>query len=313
MGYSHLFGPVASRRLGRSLGVDLVPYKVCSFDCIYCEVGRTTLKTTARQEFFPPEEVESELGDFLLSRPSLDFITFSGSGEPTLSLSIGRLIRFIKERYPGYRVAVITNGSLLHDSAVRGALQPADVVLPTLSTADEGTFRKIHRPAPEIFVRDVIRGLHQFRETFPGEIWLEVFLVPGINMEEDALRALQKEIAGIRPDRVQLNTLDRPGAEPWVRPASREELQGAAFIFGIDGEMSITSLTDRKIQDILPEDARSMVIETIRRRPSTLDDLVAQTGLHRQELIKMLRALSSDPHLITRREARGTFYCWSGD
>ncbi|MCQ8893473.1 MAG: radical SAM protein [Methanolinea sp.] len=313
MSYVHIFGPVASRRLGRSLGVDLVPHKVCSFDCVYCEVGRTTQKTTSRQEFFPPEEVEDELFTFLSSRPDLDFITFSGSGEPTLSLSIGRVIRFIKGTFPGYRVAVLTNGSLLGDSDVQEALHPADVVLPTLSTVDEEVFQKIHRPAIGISVRGIIEGLCRFRETYQGEIWLEVFLVPGINTGDDDLRALKQEIGRIRPDRVQLNTLDRPGPEPWVRAAGTDELQRAARILGIKEEEAFPPIRYGETHGSPHEDARSLVVEAIRRRPATLEDLVAQTGLHRQEVIKLLRVLSSDPHLKTSREERGTFYSWSGD
>ncbi|MDH7491197.1 MAG: radical SAM protein [Methanolinea sp.] len=313
MQYMHIFGPVASRRLGRSLGIDLVPHKVCSFDCVYCEVGRTTLKTISRQEFFPPEEVECELFTFLSSRPDLDFITFSGSGEPTLSLSIGRVIRFIKDTFPVYRVAVLTNGSLLGNGDAQDALRPADVVLPTLSTVDEETFQKIHRPVAGVSVRAIIEGLCRFRETYPGEIWLEVFLVPGLNTGDDALYALKEVIGRIRPDRVQLNTLDRPGPEPWVRAAGTGDLQRAARILGIGEEEAFLPLRYGEVHGRPPEDAQSVIIEAIRRRPGTLEDLVALTGLHRQEVIKLLRALSVDPRLKTRREARGTFYSWSGD
>ncbi|MFY9800288.1 MAG: radical SAM protein, partial [Methanoregula sp.] len=155
----HIFGPVSSRRLGRSLGIDLVPFKTCTYNCVYCECGATTRRTTRREVFFPIEELFAELTDFLSSSPPLDFITFSGSGEPTLSLSIGEVIRFLKDNYPSYRVAVLTNGSLFSDPDVRRDLLPADVVLPTLSTVVKQTFLKIHRPDPGISLERMLKGL----------------------------------------------------------------------------------------------------------------------------------------------------------
>ncbi|HNI42632.1 MAG TPA: radical SAM protein, partial [Methanoregulaceae archaeon] len=166
MKFSHLFGPVHSRRLGRSLGIDLVPVKTCSFDCVYCECGHTTRETTERQEFFPLREVLEELRTYLSSAPVLDFITFSGSGEPTLSTSIGDVICFLKESYPQYRVAVLTNGSLFWRFDVRNDLMQADLVLPTLSSVFEETFSRIQRPAPGIHVAEVIEGLIQFRREY---------------------------------------------------------------------------------------------------------------------------------------------------
>lgn len=313
MGFSHLFGPVSSRRLGRSLGVDLVPYKVCSFDCVYCEVGPTTFKTTIRQDFFPPSEVEEELERFLAASPALDYITLSGSGEPTLSLSLGRVVTFIKNRFPSYPLAVLTNGSLLGDKEVQQELLPADVVLPTLCTVNEETFRRIHRPSPGLTITRIVQGLREFRRIYQGEIWLEVFLIPGVNMDQDHLLALGDEIRRIGPDRVQLNTLDRPGTEPWVRPASREELDGAARVLGLPRAESIQPVPLPGPKDRLPGDPASMVVEMIRRRPCTAEDISQAAGLHRQEVIKLLRALSRDPHLQTRREERGTFYSWVGD
>ncbi len=212
MQYSHLFGPVHSRRLGRSLGIDLVPVKTCSFDCVYCECGHTTLETIKRQEFFQLREVLSELKDYLSQFPELDFITFSGSGEPTLSTSIGQVIRFLKKSFPSYRVAVLTNGSLLWRPDVRDDLLPADVVLPTLSSVFESTFRKIQRPASGIPVAQVLEGLERFRKEYIGEIWLEVFIIPGINTSQRELDGLRAAIERIRPDRVQLNTLDLTGS-----------------------------------------------------------------------------------------------------
>ncbi|HSQ94347.1 MAG TPA: radical SAM protein, partial [Methanoregula sp.] len=199
MRYSHLFGPVSSRRLGRSLGIDLVPFKTCTYDCVYCECGATTEASGQRQEFFPVGEVLKELSHFLSSSPTLDFITFSGSGEPTLSLSIGEVICFLKDRYPAYRVAVLTNGTLLTDPDVRKDLLKADVVLPTLSTVNETTFRRIHRTVPEIDVAGIIDGLERFRREYAGEIRLEVFIIPGLNTTDSELAGLRDAVHLIRP------------------------------------------------------------------------------------------------------------------
>ena len=225
MQYAHLFGPVHSRRLGRSLGVDLVPLRICTFNCVYCECGTIPTFCAKRKVFFDEREVISELETFLSGSFPPDHLTFSGSGEPTLSLSIGNVIRFIKKRFPQYRVAVLTNGSLLSDPAVRYDLLPADVVLPTLSSVNEETFRAIHRPSPEIRLADIIAGITQFRKEYAGALWLEVFVIPGLNTTGVEIAGLRDILQAIRPDRVQLNTLDRPGTEGWVQEAGARELE----------------------------------------------------------------------------------------
>lgn len=313
MGYSHLFGPVLSRRLGRSLGVDLVPHKTCSYDCVYCEVGSTTHRTTTREEYFPPHEIEEELALFLSPTPDLDFITLSGSGEPTLSLSLGRIIRYVKSNFSSYPLAVLTNGSMLWDPAVREELIPADVILPTLSTVEEESFQKIHRPAPGLTIQKVIHGLRDFREVYKGEIWLEVFLIPGINMEREGLAALGATIRDIRPERVQLNTLDRPGTEPWVSPATHEELAEAARLMGLPGSEPIKSVVYGGPRPSCVENAAAIIRDILKRRPSTAKDLSEATGLHLHEVGKILREMSSDGKLSTCREERGIFYSWTSD
>jgi len=313
MGYSHLFGPVLSRRLGRSLGVDLVSYKVCTFDCVYCEVGHTTAKTLQRQEFFPPSGIEEELKRFFSTNPVLDYVTLSGSGEPTLSLSLGRVIGFIKTHFPAYPLAVLTNASLIWDRHVQQELLPSDVVLPTLSTVDEEIFRRIHRPSPGIYPGKILEGLREFRAVYRGEIWVEVFLIPGVNMDRDHLAALGDEIGRIRPDRVQLNTLDRPGTEPWVRPATPQELQDAARMLGLASAESIHPAASHGHRGDASPDPASVIVEMISRRPCTIGDISQATGLHRQEVGKLLRTLSGDPRMKTRRGERGIFYSWAGD
>ena len=311
MRYSHLFGPVLSRRLGRSLGVDLVPFKVCSFDCVYCECGDTTKVVLEREEFFPGEEVLDELEDYLSRSPVLDYITFSGSGEPTLSLSIGMCIRYLKERLPSYRVAVLTNGTLLWKEDVRRDLLEADIVLPTLSSAIEETYRRIHRPAPGLPVELIIAGIEQFRKDYTGEIWLEIFIIPGINTTKTELEALRKAIRQIHPDRVQLNTLDRPGTESWVRPASPGELRKVRDMLGLAGVESVEPVIPGSFRCIpVPEwtDSVMMVHDLLQRRPSTLEDIIDVTGLNRREVLKILRVIGARFPVTEKKEERGIFY-----
>jgi wyosine [tRNA(Phe)-imidazoG37] synthetase (radical SAM superfamily) len=311
MRYSHLFGPVLSRRLGRSLGVDLVPYKVCSFDCVYCECGDTTKVVLEREDFFPVEEVLDELEDYLSRSPVLDHITFSGSGEPTLSLSIGMCIRYLKERFPSYRVAVLTNGTLLWKEDVRSDLLEADIVLPTLSSAIEETYRRIHRPAPGLIVKLIIAGIEQFRKEYKGEIWLEIFIIPGINTTKTELEALRKAIQRIHPDRVQLNTLDRPGTESWVIPASPGELLKIRDMLGLAGVEAVERVNQgnssgRPVPDWT--DAEMRVYDLLKRKPSTLKDVSDAMGLNRREVLKILRALGARVPVNEGTDERGVFY-----
>jgi wyosine [tRNA(Phe)-imidazoG37] synthetase (radical SAM superfamily) len=295
MRYSHIFGPVHSRRLGRSLGIDLVPYKVCSFDCVYCECGETTRELLQRKEFFPTREVLIELEEYLSRSPKLDFVTFSGSGEPTLSLSIGFVIDYLKNQFPDYRVAVLTNGSLLWKEEVRQDLLQADVVLPTLSSASDETFRRIHRPAFGLTIDRIISGIEQFRKEYRGQIWLEIFIIPGINTTDSELEGLRGAIQRINPDKVQLNTLDRPGTEDWVRPASPEELDRIRDLLGLSGIEFIEPVSFGILQETtMTSDwahAVKVVHDLLRRRPSTLEDISASTGLNRREVLKILREI----------------------
>jgi wyosine [tRNA(Phe)-imidazoG37] synthetase (radical SAM superfamily) len=252
MSRRYLFGPVSSRRLGRSLGVDLIPYKTCPYDCVYCECGPTTSHTSRRREYVPTYEVIAELDQFLSTSPGLDFITFSGSGEPTLHIGLGEIIGFLKRRYPEYRVAVLTNAALLSDPAVRSALLHADVVAPSLDAVSDDVFRKIDRPCPGISITDIISGLCKFRREFSGEIWLEIFIVPGINDSLSGLEQFCRVIAAISPDRVQLNTLDRPGTEPWVSPATQESLQAIALLFK-NCRAEVDALTSSPVSESLDE------------------------------------------------------------
>jgi wyosine [tRNA(Phe)-imidazoG37] synthetase (radical SAM superfamily) len=306
--YKYLFGPVPSRRLGVSLGVDLVPKKVCSLDCVYCEVGRTTKLTVERKEYVKFRTVQEELIHYFDHNPNPDYMTFSGSGEPTLNIFLGEVLRFIKRKRPDIPVAVLTNGTLLHDKNVRDAVLSADVVLPSLDAAMEETFRKINRPADELNFNDYIQGLIDFRKEYEGKIWLEIFILPGYNDGDDELTALKKVIVKIRPDSIQLNTLDRPGTVSSLRGATRDELRRVSDSWGIDNVEIIASSQERKTLQSYRNDIEAAIMETIARRPCTLDDLTKIVGLHIDVVNKYLDVLEAEERITTVAQERGIFY-----
>lgn len=307
MAYRYLFGPVPSRRLGRSLGIDLVPQKTCTFDCAYCECGRTTVLTLERREYVPTGRVIAELDDCLAKAPDIDYVTFAGSGEPTLHSGIGDIISFIKDRYPRYRVAVLTNGALFVDPDVRAALMRADLVVPSLDAVSEDIFRDINRPSPGITAGQVVAGLVAFSREFPGVIWLEVFIVPGKNDTDEELLRLRDAVAAIAPDRVQVNTLDRPGTDIRVRRASPRTLERARTIIGgnaeVIGAASCEPATAPEMRDVA-----DMLLATLRRRPCTVADLSRISGLRPAEVTKHLRILEEKGAVEPVREQRGVFY-----
>jgi wyosine [tRNA(Phe)-imidazoG37] synthetase (radical SAM superfamily) len=307
MAYRYLFGPVPSRRLGRSLGIDLVPQKTCTFDCAYCECGRTTVLTLERREYVPTDRVIAEIDDCLAKAPDIDYVTFAGSGEPTLHSGIGDIISFIKDRYPRYRVAVLTNGALFVDPDVRAALMRADLVVPSLDAVSEDIFRDINRPSPGITAGQVVAGLVAFSREFPGVIWLEVFIVPGKNDTDEELLRLRDAVAVIAPDRVQVNTLDRPGTDIRVRRASPRTLERARTIIGgnaeVIGAASCEPATAPEMRDVT-----DMLLATLRRRPCTVADLSRISGLRPAEVTKHLRILEEKGAVEPVREQRGVFY-----
>ncbi|MCK4701369.1 MAG: radical SAM protein, partial [Bacteroidales bacterium] len=276
--YKYLFGPVPSRRLGMSLGVDLVPHKVCSLNCIYCECGSTKNLTIERKEYVPYNEVIQELKRFLSDNPALDYITFSGSGEPTLNSRIGDILKYIKQNYPDIPVAVLTNGTLLNDKQVREEILDADLVLPSLDVASDLSFRKINRPFNSLNIENYINGLCEFREEYQGKIWLEVLIIPGYNNSKEDLKLLKEAFNKIKPDNIQLNTLDRPGVISGLKAAGKEELEQIADLWGLDNIEIIAEAPSRKEVKSFRDDIETAILETIFRRPCTLNDLVKILG-----------------------------------
>ncbi len=223
--YKHLFGPVPSRRLGMSLGIDLIPKKVCSLNCVYCEVGKTTNLTTERLEYVKYNSVITELEKFMSNNPKIDYFTFSGSGEPTLNSKIGAILKFIKKKHPIIKTAILTNGTLLYDKNLRKELMDADVILPSLDAASKEVFLKINRPSKKLTIESHIQGLVDLRKEYKGEIWLEILFLKGYNDPKKELTLMKEAILKIKPDSIQLNTLDRPGTRQDLIPLTKMELQ----------------------------------------------------------------------------------------
>ncbi len=306
--YKYLFGPVPSRRLGISLGVDLVPRKVCSLDCVYCEVGKTTKLTLKRKNYFKYERIVAELAHYFANHPEPDTITFSGSGEPTLNLSLREIINYIKSQKPHIPLAMLTNGTLLFMPELQEALLDVDIVLPSLDAATEETFQKINRPHQDLSIEKCIQGLIDFRRHYNGKIWLEVFILPDYNDSESELEVLHQAILQIQPDRVQLNTLDRPGTIANLKAATHQELEAILAKWKLPDAEIIASAPDRKTITAYRDDIESAILETISRRPCTLQDLSAILGIHINELNKYLAVLEADGKIKSTSQNRGTFF-----
>ncbi|WDP90716.1 MAG: radical SAM protein [Desulfobacter sp.] len=310
MKYRHLFGPVASRRLGVSLGVDLVVHKVCSLDCVYCECGKTTDLTLERKEWVPFDRVRQELDHYWAHNEDPDYITFSGAGEPCLNSCLGRVIDYIKDTRPGIRVAVLTNASLLAHAGVRRELFRADLVVPSLDAVSQTAFRKINRPCAGLKPEEMVRGITAFKEEFTGRVHLEIFILPGVNDTPKELGLIKAAVSQIGPDRVQLNSLDRPGTCDFIVPAGRERLEEIREYLGPENVDIIARVPragktgERRIGEALER----AVLETIRRRPSTCIDLSDMLGAAPEDVQALLDRLTQGGSVISRTQDRGVFY-----
>jgi wyosine [tRNA(Phe)-imidazoG37] synthetase (radical SAM superfamily) len=302
----YIFGPVASRRLGRSLGVDLVPYKTCSFDCLYCELGTTTHLTLERNIYSAPQEIIDELKDYLKKLAlQPDYITLGGSGEPTLHAHLGMIIAEIK-KLTSIPVAILTNSSLFYRADVKEDLLRADVILPSLDTVSPSLFTHLNRPYPSLDVKKIIQGLIDFRKLFTGQIWLEILFCRGVNDSEEEVMRLREVIREINPDKIQLNTLDRPPAEDNVFPVGREELERIKRVFGEKAEI---------ITGSLPEDARGSIADSkkrvynlVKRRPCTFDEISLTLGIPKMSLMDLIEVLKNEGKVSQRLHNNQVYY-----
>jgi len=292
-----------------SLGIDVIPKKVCSLDCVYCEVGETTKLTVDRREYVLYDRLVAELDQYFQTEDRLpDYYTFSGSGEPTLNSRLADLIRYVKERRPSAPVAVLTNGTLLHDPEVRAAVGLADLVLPSLDSAREESFRAINRPEASLSVQAYVDGLVAFRAEYPGKIYLEVFVLPGYNMADEDADSLRAAVLRIGPDLIQINTLDRPGAIPGLRAATELEIDSFIRRLNLSHVEIIAPVQERKKNVSYRHDTESAILETIQRRPCTLEDITKILGMHVNEVNKYLDVLENDGRIEVVSQERGFFY-----
>ncbi|MBN2060145.1 MAG: radical SAM protein [Deltaproteobacteria bacterium] len=300
----YVFGPVPSRRLGLSLGVDLVKPKTCSYDCLYCQVGRTTVKTIDTDQYVPLKDVLDELGTAVKkTRP--DTITLSGSGEPTLYSQIDKVIEHIK-KLTATKVAVLTNGSLLWKDEVRERLLAADIIIPTFSTVFEDTYRKIHRPHHELVLSTVIEGVKKLRKSYHGLLWLEVVLLKGVNDAEHEITGLKKIIDEISPEKIQLNTVVRPPSDPSARPLDREHMDRIKEIFGNKAEI----ITGRQLRQEGGEYESyiAAILEMARRRPVSAVDISSVINLPLEDVESLLKGLLIKGRIKSIEHSGNVFY-----
>jgi len=300
---SYIFGPVPSRRLGRSLGVDLVPFKTCTYDCVYCQLGRTTCKTVERKEWVPLDEVVDQLKEKLPTSP--DYITLSGSGEPTLFSPLAELIAAVKAM-TDIPVAVLTNGSLLAVPEVLNGILDADLVVPSLDAGDETLFRHVNRPHDEISFEKMVDGLVRFRQAYAGEYWLEVFFLGGVTAFPAEAEKIAKLVDRIGPDQVHLNTVTRPPAEDFALPVSKETMLRLADTFGDRAQVIADYRGTHKRAEFTSQ--RGDVLNLLRRRPCTIDDIAGGLGLHRNEVVKYIEELSTEGKITSERRDLRLYY-----
>jgi len=307
--YHYLFGPVPSRRLGISLGVDLVPHKVCNLNCVYCDCGRTTQLTEERGEYIHIYRVVEELKEFLKGKPVLDHITFSGSGEPLLNKGIAGVLGFIKNHFPSYKTALLTNSALLTRKEVRAEVLPFDVIAPSLDAVSRDIYHKVNRPVPGIEPQAIVEALCNLRREYKGAIWLEIFIVPGLNDTPQELDLLSKAAERIRPDKIHINTLDRPGAETWVRPLDAGQL---AKVLGYFKRVKVEVVSPARLlqpgSGKAEQDLTDAILALIKRRPCTLEDISAGMSSVPDAISPILDALINAGRIEFKTEERGVFF-----
>ena len=309
----YVFGPVASRRLGVSLGVDLVRPKTCSLNCIYCEAQATTNLTLKRMEYVPIDAVIRELDEVLSRHPQLDYVTFSGSGEPTLNSGIGRVVEWLKQHYPEYRLCLLTNGFALGDPELRREIAAIDRVVPSLDASNQEEFEAINRPAPGLDFDRFVADLTDYCKTTKSEVFLELFIVPGVNDSDESIARFVEIIRNLKITEVQLNTLDRPGVVDWLKPSSPANTR--RFIEALEPFVPVEAVGPfrYRTQTIAHDPslftgAEKRILDLVSRRPATVADLEVALNRPGSEINPILEKLFKSGLVEIEKQQRGTFY-----
>ena len=300
----YVFGPVPSRRLGLSLGIDLLPVKTCTYDCLYCQVGRTTRKTTEIKPFVSAEEVLEELKKSL-EKTTPDIITLAGSGEPTLHSEIDRVITFIKG-ITDIKIALLTNGSLLWRDEIRNRISGAHIIMPTLTTVFEETFRAIHRPHFDLHLPIIIEGLKKLRRTFRGNLFIEVVFLSGLNDSSKEIEGLKGVIDQISPDKIQLNTVVRPPADSRARLLDRQRLEDIKNFFGAKTEIIAGVPIKQKGRPY--NSLANTVLDMARRRPLRAVDVANALNMPLEEVGRLIKGLRIKGFIHQQEHSGEVFY-----
>jgi wyosine [tRNA(Phe)-imidazoG37] synthetase (radical SAM superfamily) len=302
--YKHLFGPVPSRRFGRSLGVDLTPYKTCSLDCVFCQLGTTTKKTVHRQEFVPINSVLAELAEWLKRDGQADYITLSGSGEPTLHAGFGQVLEFIRLK-TAIPAALLTNGTMLQFREVREAAAAANVVKVSLSAWDPASYGWVNRPHKQLQFDQLVAGQKDFRAQFKGQLWMEVFLLAGMNAIPADVAKIADHAKQIAPDRIQLNTAVRPPAEDFAMALPKDRMQSLRHLFRPTAEI----IAEFKAEHADPIQAnQATILSMLRRRPCTAEQIADIFGMHLNEVSKYLGKLMRADQIRVQRKKATVYY-----
>jgi len=308
--YRHLFGPVRSRRLGRSLGLDLVPVKTCTFECPYCQLGGTTCKTLERREYVPTAAVIAEFTSWLQSDGLADCVTLAGSGEPTLHSRFGEILDAV-ERLTHIRRILLSNGSLFSLPEVRAAAVKANVVKGTLSAWDQESFARLHRPHPGLHFQSFFEGFKRLREEFRGEFWLEVFLIQGANDRDEQVARIAALAREIRPNRIHLNTAIRPPTERWVGAVPEERLLQLAAFFQPRAEVaSMGSEETPPATTAHPAGAllKDRIEALIQRHPATASEVGSALGVALDEVEGAMRVLLAAGTVEIEQRGHSLYY-----
>lgn len=299
----YTFGPVPSRRLGLSLGVDVIPKKLCSLDCVYCEVGVTDKRGLARKEYLPANEILAEVKELIAEYPDLDHITISGSGEPTLNSKVGDIIRGIK-KMTKVPVAVLTNGTLLNLLEVRRDLMDADIVSPSLDAVSADVFKKVDRPNPKLHIDTIIDGIKAFRQEYKGRMWIEILFVKGMNDHDEEVFKMKQVLDEIKPERIHLNTVIRPPAYAAAQPVGEIRLKEIQKILGERSEIiGIFKETHKTKEHDVDGQA---IFALLKRRAMTIVQMTESLSMPQEKIIASLKELERGkfikPYIFNKEE-----------